>query len=316
MTERSSKELEDERLYNTLEKWYVRKKWLEHAIKRKEKNRATFIKYLTLTCSQAYDVRFFDKCELISSIETSPKQKQYMDVAFCEKDLHRHSLIKDKLAGALSHHGRFEDFVGAGRVGFSDKVDKWFPFDVVNLDINAAPFKQNSRLMLDTSSAVRKLFIIQKLKQKSFTLFLTVCSVEEGNSEENKKKLGGLLDGNLKSDNTFRSTFLKKYPRRKVGGYHEFLLIVVPKLVVENGFSEGFDVRCLEKMTYVGGQLKTRMVALIFDCEFKGSIDMLAKIRKHRMLEIVEGSSEDVNERFDQDQNLVKDIEALRKEYG
>jgi len=316
MNEESLIEVEDEKLYNTVEKWLIRKKWLEYAIKRQEKNKKDFVEFFTLTCSQIYDVRLFDDYNLILSKETSPTQKQYLSVTFCEKDKHRHSLIRDKLAGAKSHLCRFEDLVGAGRVGVSNKVNGWFPFDVLNLDLNEAPFKENSRIMLDVKCAIRKLFIIQKLKNRSFSLFLTTCASEEGDDEKNKEDLHNRIDNNLKRNNEFKDLFFKKYPEGKFDNYHEFLLTAIPKLIIEHGFDEGFDIKCEEKFTYIGGNNITRMVSFIFDCEYRGSINSLVKIKPMRVSNIIERNFWNINEMLNQDKSLLKEIEELKEKYS
>lgn len=316
MNEKSLIEVEDEKLYNTSEKWLVRKKWLEHAIERKRKNRVEHIEFFTLTCSQIYEIRLFDDHNLILSKETSPTQKQYLSVTFCEKSIHRHSLIRDKLPGARNHICRFEDLVGAGRVGVSDRVNGWFPFDILNLDLNEAPFKQNSRIMLNVTSAIRKLFIIQKLKNKSFSLFVTTCASEEGDNERNKEELLNQIDTNLQNNNRFNELFHRKYPEGRIDPYHEFLLTAIPKLIIEHGFAEGFDVRCEEKFTYIGGDNVTRMVSFIFDCDYKGSIDLLAEIKPRRISNIIERDFEDINEMLNQHQNLLEDVEELKEKYS
>jgi len=52
---------EDDKVYNTPEKWFVRERWANFALIRRDKNKIKFIRLLTLTSIKAYDIKFLFK---------------------------------------------------------------------------------------------------------------------------------------------------------------------------------------------------------------------------------------------------------------
>lgn len=305
-------EKEDERLFNTRQKWYVRKKWVEYSIIRKDKNNRGFIRLLTLTCTQVYEIKLLLDNNLLLLKDSRAFDPRCL--AFCEMSDHRFALIQGALPGAKYFKGRLEDLVGAGRVGFGiSKVDAWFPFDVINLDINESILKRNSRIM----EAIRKLFIIQNMRRQSFTLFLTISSVREGDYDANIETLRQSFNRNL-SDPEIEREFLEKHPNGTFEQYHDFQSITIPKKIVEYGLSQGFDTRCNERFTYVGQGLSTRMVSLIFECEYLGSSELehLAEIRRNRILEILENDCKDVNQILEQDAEVSELVMKLKSKFS
>ena len=307
----SAIEKEDERLFNTLQKWYVRKLWLKYCIERKDRNNQNFIRMLTLTCTQTYEVKLLLDNHLLILTDSGAFDPRCL--AFCEMCDHRFALIQKVLPGARYFKGRFEDLVGAGRVGYSNKVDSWFPFDVVNLDINECIFRRDSRVL----DAIRKLFMIQKIRSKSFTLFLTVCSIQEGDDEESKNELREFLHKNL-DDTEIYNKFHEKYPNGAIHEYHEFQSTAVPKKILEYGLSEGFDVVCSEKLSYIGEGLTTRMVSLVFECEYLGSTELatLAARRRERILEILDQDCKNVNLVLEQNEEYLAEAKELKSRYS
>jgi hypothetical protein len=272
-------EKEDQRLYNTCEKWYIRDEWLHFARRRLEANGRRFIRYLTLTCSLAYDVIFLKDNGVIETTEIGYGKDS---VAFCEKDVQRSVYIRGRLPGAKFHEGPVEGLLGAGRINFSNKVDSWFPFDVINIDICGAPFSQNAQFI----DAMRKLFMAQRIKNQSFTLFVTTSSIEDGDSEGNKQALRTLIRRNYAFHN-FERIYRQKYPQETIEPYHEFLSVAIPKLIVDSGFQQGFNVECKRKFTYVGGQNLTQMVSFIFDCDLPTVEDVLGFLSTERTIKLV-----------------------------
>ena len=51
---------EEDQIFNSPQKWFVREKWSEYATIRKDSNRRSFIRYLTLTSTKTYDVDFLN----------------------------------------------------------------------------------------------------------------------------------------------------------------------------------------------------------------------------------------------------------------
>lgn len=307
----SAIEKDDERLFSTPQKWYVRKLWLKYCKARRDRSNQSFIRILTLTCTQIYEVKLLLDNHLLILTDSGAFDSRCL--AFCELSNHRFALIQKALPGAKYFKGRFEDLVGAGRVGYSGKVDSWFPFDVVNLDINGSILGRDSRVL----DAIRKLFMIQKIRNKSFTLFLTICSVQEGDDEGSINELREFLRKNL-DDNEISSKFLEKYPNGTIQEYHEFQSTAIPKKIIEYGFSEGFDVVCSEKLTYVGEGLSTRMVSLVFECEYLGSTELttLAVNRKQRILETLDQDCKNVNLVLEQNEEALLAAIELKSRYS
>lgn len=290
---------QEDEIYNVPEKWYVREKWLEYTTERKQKNNRKYIRFLTLTSVKGYDVEFLRDNGLLSCTETG---YDFKSVAFCEIDNERYVRIRNRLPGARDHLGSYEDLVWAGRPGFGRKAERWFPFDVINLDIPRSGFSQRSRVM----AAILKTFMIQKFRQQSFTLFLTLPAVPSGDDEVRKKQLLRCLKVNLRN-NEFKERFFKKFPKGKFSHYHKFLLVAVPKLIINFGQSENFDVQCREKLTYVGERSRTKMVSFIFDCEYHGltadyggeaPTPVLGGLYPTRVLEEIEKDCVDINRKL------------------
>ena len=304
-------EKEDQRLYNTSEKWYIREEWLHFARRRLAANGRTYIRYLTLTCSLAYDVIFLKDNGIIETTEIGYGENS---VAFCEKDMQRSVLIRRRLPGAKFHPGPIEGLLGAGRINFSKKVDNWFPFDVINIDICGAPFDQHSQLM----DAIRKLFVAQGMKDQSFTLFVTTSAVEDGDSEENKQTLRNLIRQNYDITH-FERIYHQRYPEDVIDSYPEFLSIAIPKLIIDTGFRQGFNVECKKKFTYVGGKNRTQMMSFIFDCDLPRVVDTLTFLsteRPRKVVGILTHNLENVNNLLHGDGNKKARCEELKRMYG
>ncbi len=302
---------EEDEIYNTPEKWYVRDKWVKYALERKTKNQRDFIRLLTLTSTKCYDVEFFKDKGLLQTTETGYTPDS---VTFCECNHERYVLIRNRLPGARDFFGELEHFVGAGSPGFTKRAQKWFPYDVINLDYTKPGFRQKGKktsIMMDTIS---KIFMIQGFRKQSFTLFLTLPAIRRGNDAGGREQLKECLRSNLGGKySEFESNFLKKYPGVRFPSYREFLLVVVPKLIIRYGQSENFDIQCQERCTYIGKGARAVMITFVFDCEYVGlpdgyggenPADILAKQYSKRILEIIEKEYEDINEKFAKNSHL------------
>ncbi|MFB0556035.1 MAG: hypothetical protein ACETWQ_22250 [Phycisphaerae bacterium] len=302
---------EEDQIYNTPEKWYVREKWIKYAQERKEKNHRDFIRLLTLTSINCYDVEFFRDHGLLSLTDTGYAPDS---VTFCEYIQERYVLIRNRLPGARGFFGKLEEFVEAGSTQLTHRAERWFPYDIINLDFTKPGFrhgKSKTSLMMDTIS---KILTIQGLKEQSFSLFLTFPAIKSGNDTAGIRQLNNCLRNNLRGRYPdFENTLLEKYPQAKIPSYREFLLVVAPKLVIKYGQSRNFDIQCRERCTYINRGARAVMVTFMFDCEYIGltngyggenPADILARQYPHRILEIIERMHEDVNSKFAQSQRL------------
>lgn len=302
---------EEDEIYNTPEKWYVRDKWAKYALKRKEKNKREFIRLLTLTSTKCYDVEFFRDNGLLQMTGTGYAPES---VTFCECNHERYVLIRNKLPGARDFFGELEYFVGSGTPSFTVRAQKWFPYDVVNLDFTKPGFKHKGKKTSAMADTISKILIIQGFKKQSFSLFLTLPAIKSGNDVSGIKELNNCLTSNLEGKySEFEDNFFRKYPQAKFPSYREFLLVVVPKLIIRYGQSENFDVQCQERCTYIGKGAKAVMITFIFDCEYVGlpdgygganPADILAEKYPKRILEIIKREYEDINKKFVQDKQL------------
>ncbi len=313
---------EDDKVYNTPEKWFVREKWAYFASNRKSKNKRKFIRLLTLTSTKAYDIALFSKKELIQTTETGYSPES---VAFCERDHERYTRIHNTLPGARAYLGTFEEFVGAGGIGFTDRARKWFPFDVINLDFSGPLFKHQERNTSKVMDAILKMFMAQDFMKQSFTLFLSLPAVRKWDDDVGRKQLLDCLSINLTSQETtkFKDIFEQKYSSKEINSYYEFLLVTVPKLIIKYGQSKNFDVDCLERYTYIGA--KTKMVSFIFDCEYRGlpngyggenPASVLAKVYPERVLKIIAQDYIDINKVFKEKIEIKKQCIDYRNQFS
>ncbi|VVB86447.1 Uncharacterised protein [uncultured archaeon] len=317
-------ERSDDEIFNTPQKRYIRHEiWAKYAIKRKEKDDLDFIKYLTFPALGCYDVKILNDLELLETKEIEGITT-YGSVGFCEKDPHKFALIQQKLPGARYCQGTYEDIVGACGEELPIRAQRWFPFDVINLDFTSPLFSSDRNKI---TNAIKRTFNIQKLKSKSFTLFLTLPALRSADTEDGKNRLDDILKNNLAKPNMeeFKRIFFEKYPFIDINNriyeqleYIEFLLISIPKMIVSMGTRENFDIICNERFSYIGDHYDGRkngtyMVKFVFECEYIGSVDgfslphpvdYLAEKYPQRIIEFFNRNFIDINQFFESNGEL------------
>jgi hypothetical protein len=266
----------DQESFNNPQKWFVRYRWLIHAKRRAKKNGRGTLKLLTLPGVECFDVRLLYDNNLLDVSPTGFKNC----VAYCEINYERFARIGNLLPNALRLHDSYENTIGVGRLGFSSRADRWFPFDIINLDFTGPGFRQPGKDASTTAEAILKTFRLQKIKRCSFSLFLTLPADPRNDTYQGKQELATCLNENLAAEQTqeFTQLFRSKYPLYNRNSphpydtinYHDFLLVTVPKIIIKFGIDEWFQVCCEEKMTYVGEGHQTRMVSFCFTCEYIG----------------------------------------------
>jgi len=314
---------EEDQIYNSPEKWHVRTKWVYYASKRKERAGKKYINLLTLTSTRCYDIKLFQREGLIQTTDTG-----YLphSLTFCEYNPERYAKIRNLLPGARDWRRNIENLVEAGNSHISDRAQKWFPYDVINLDFTKPGFKQKEEKTSKTIQTISKIFLIQRLKNHSFTLFITLPAIEQGNDLTGKTELDKCLNSNLDgSYPDFEGKFLGKYPKETFPSYCEFLLVVVPKLIIKYGQSENFDTSCLERCCYINEGARTLMVSFMFDCELiglqdgygsKNPAEVLAKLYEPRIVGILENEFEDINARFKKEPELREYYLKFREQFA
>jgi len=314
---------EEDQIYNSPQKWHIRTKWIHYASRRKEKSGKNYINLLTLTSTKCYDIKLFQQEGLLLTTDTGYARRS---LTFCEYHPERYARIRNLLPGARDWRGKLEKFVDAGRSYVSDRAQRWFPYDVINLDFTKPGFRQKEEKTSITMQTISKIFMIQRLKSHSFTLFVTLPAIEEDNDITGKTELDNCLNSNLDgSYPDFEKNFLQKYPEKAFPDYREFLLFVVPKLIIKYGQSENFDTKCLERCSYINEGAITVMVTLIFDCEFiglqdgygsKNPAEILAELYQPRILEILDHDFEDINARFAEEPELRQRYLKFRQTFA
>ena len=313
---------EEDQIYNSPEKWHIRTKWIHYASRRKEKSGKNYINLLTLTSTKCYDIKLFQQEGLLLTTDTGYVRRS---LTFCEYHPERYARIRNLLPGARDWRGELEKFVDAGRSYVSDRAQRWFPYDVINLDFTKPGFRQKEEKTSITMQTISKIFMIQRLKSHSFTLFVTLPAIEQGNDITGKTELDNCLNSNLDgSYPDFEKNFLQKYPEKAFPDYREFLLFVVPKLIIKYGQSENFDTKCLERCSYINEGAQTVMITLMFDCEFiglqdgygsKNPAEILAESYQPRIVEILEHDFEDINARFAKEPELRQHYLKFREKF-
>jgi hypothetical protein len=303
MNNLSEIQTKDIQLYNTKAKWYIRKNWLESAKKRRDLVDNDFIKYFTLTCTMAYDVIYFTENDLIPKSEIKFDPKYLM---FCERNSHRHTLIRNKLTGAQENNGPVENFLGAGERHIPGKIDKTFPFDVVNLDINVAPFNENSKLFLISYNAFEKLFFIQR--GHSFNFFLTFKVHQEWDHQDKIQQIQEILNTNRQNAD-YNAIYTQIYNENELE-YIELLLLMIPKLIIRTGYPF-FDVTCAKKFRYIGGDDTSIMVSFIFECESIADGDQNNDQKLVRLNQALQLETENVDEILNSNNDISTECEEL-----
>jgi len=299
-------EKEDIRRYNTKEKWYVRRAWLESA-RRRAAIKGAPIRYLTLTCTRVYDIELLRRNGLIRKTTRYDSDR----LAFCEQNSLRYSLIWKLLPGASDCSYTFERLVGVGDPSMPPRLSTIFPRDVINMDLTGTPFSLESSLLLENLDMIPKLFLIQN--NSPFTLWLTLRIDESNENPAKKRKANMLLDENLK-DQDFKTAFLGRFGQTGNLPYEDFVMTIVPKLVIRSG-SKNLDVRCPKRFVYVGEGNVSKMASFIFECD---QIDKLANeqtLKKKRLVEFVSMGQENVNAILDGDNKIREECRRMKLEY-
>lgn len=277
---------DDEEVFNTPQKKFIRHEvWGKYAEIRKKKSELEFIRYLTFPAEGCYDIKILENMGLLNVGQTDGKTI-YKSVGFCETDPEKFARIQEKLLGAKYHKGEYEKLVGAYNHKLPEKAQRWFPFDVINLDFTSPLFRRFSVNKEKVTNAILRTFQIQKIQSTSFTLFLTLPARKDDDVLKGKVKLESIVKDNLKDprQEEFKGLFFEKYPVSLDSyifdqmDYNEFLLLSVPKMVIKMGFQETFDVICRERFSYRGDHYDgrknlTKMVTFVFECEFVGNPD-------------------------------------------
>jgi len=307
--------------FNTPEKKYKRDSWFTFAQQRKTKNTVQNINYLTFPGINCHDI-----IKLKSLLKTTPIGYDKESLTFIEKGLEAITDIRDKLPGARFYPGFFEDFVKDAWDGRAiqrppsvelTNYFEFFPYDVINLDFTGSAFYHEDRPVSPQMAAINTLFELQSLKHKSFTLFLTFSGVRWKDDDRGRDEVNNAI--HICLDNEENSQFKTKFNEIYRGGspyysvpennhraltYKDFLLVGIPIIIINYGFSKNFNVSCKKRFCYKGEGNRAIMVSFIFDCEFvdtssydDGSISHLITLKPIKLGEIFD-HKEDINQLF------------------
>lgn len=304
MSNLTREELEDISLYNNPEKWYIRDKWKEYAILRKQKKGKNYVNYLTLTCTQIYDVKYFMDNSLLKKTATGLDKTS---LTFCEQIGVRSEIIRRKLAGARCFSGPIEE------LGKNPERYNWFPFDVINYNPTGAPFKKDTKFI----EGIKNFFTFQKIHKSPFTLFVTISCDEKDDDKGNIEKIKQFYLKNLENGE-IKNNIIKKYPKATLDNYCEFLLFIIPKMIVEFGFDNDFNVTCQERYKYIGTGNKKTMVSFIFECDYLNPFldpNEHNKNRVQKIIKILEKDYIDINNCFIKNPKKRQEFVTISQRY-
>jgi hypothetical protein len=282
--------------FDTPEKRYVRNHWLQAATKRKKSNNVEHINYLTLPGKNRHDVLLLK--DIIKETKTGYDKDS---LTFIEKDIGTYVDIRNKLPGAIDFRCTFERFIeralDSKRIlpTDSEKYDplKCFPYDVVNLDFTGSVFNHGNKEISPQMKAIHGLFEIQSFRRRSFTLFLTSTGIKKADDDPGRIAVNNAIEETFNDPNfkEFKETFDNRFPNvmppynymhinNQLLKYKDFLLIGVPLIIINYGFSNKFDTKCVNRFFYVGEGNTALMLSFIFECEYISSFDYGGRSRQ------------------------------------
>lgn len=317
----------DDEVFNTPQKKYIRHEvWGKYARIRKEKSTSDFVRYLTFPAEGCYDIKILEGMGLLKTVQIDGKTK-YKSVGFCETDSEKFARIQQKLPDAKHHNGEYEELVGAYDTAIPDKAQRWFPFDVINLDFTSPLFYWKYSVNKEkVTNSILRTFQIQKIRRTSFTLFLTLPARKDDDVLRGKEKLDNIVKENLGNPRQiqFKERFFEKYNVNLSTyifdqiDYREYLLMSIPKMVINMGIRESFDVVCCERFSYKGDHYDgrsnlTNMLTFVFECEIVGNPDGYSGINPveilndrypRRVLDYFTSTYTVINDLFESDNTL------------
>jgi hypothetical protein len=230
-------------------KHYVRKYgWLPKAQERLQELRrarsGVCLRYFTLCGPDIIDVKFLAMNGVLRHDE-----RGYPDVAFCESSGEHYTDAISNLGRPMVGFNRsFEDVV------LNDRLSKYYPFDVYNLDFSRSCFPNEEPPTSRTMVAVQRLIEGQAAKSRAFDLFFTFRAESGRENQGALASLGDYMKRNLDEDEALLQTFKEKYHveievlMRK--DYLNFILLTFPKLIAFFGQDHGFAMTDLRRFWY------------------------------------------------------------------
>lgn len=308
----------DKDIFNTVNKAYIRKRWIEYSMGRKRKCSRDYLKVFTLSGVDCRDVRCFLENGLLKVGKTGFEEDT---LTFCENITERYVLIKNALPGARSYKGDYKDFIGKRSIGFSSKADDFFPFDIINLDFTGPGFSHSNYGTSNTMNSIRKTLEAQKGKRQSFTLFLTLTAEKHLDNEQGIRALNRCISENNRSYVDFKDAYDSRFPEGDYKSYQDYIHLGVSKIIIKWGAENSFDVILKECLTYIGGgQNNNRMMCFIFDCEYvglpnsyEGTPPPIDEIYLSRIITILENDLIDVDTLISSDSSLKNELKEERQ---
>ena len=255
---REEKLREHARDYTDPIKHFVRRQaWIPAAQCRLQKAQAArgveHLRYFTLCAEKAIDVHLFYFRENLIDHDG----RRYPQVVFCECYPDQFELIATRLSGTRGFLARFEDLVLDRNCEVSKDFYSELPFDIYNLDFTAACFPRGDPPFSDTLNAIVTLveaLAEEEPRPQGFEMFLTFRARRSEENEEAIRDLRANVRENMQQFQWFHEAFERSYGP-SVGelvndGYHEFLLVALPKLLGQFAKDSGFRVECPYRLYY------------------------------------------------------------------
>ena len=264
------------------EGWLTAAKQQKHVIRNRSKRIP--LRYFTFCAAEAIDVFMLEREGIINrSVETGRLEGVY----FCEKDLQSFGIIADLIGSPENgFQGEFEKIVlfedddetmdktiedeqedqdpytpeMREKLRYKDahhRLQKAFPFDIINLDVCGVMFPPKRNIMAPLLESIIQIldwqtnstFPINNLECKQFTLFLTshINSADRTNQKA-IQQLTDLLIDNINTNPDFQEAFFNRYGHNQVqklvsDNFSEFICLAIPKLMIKRALLDfGWEV--------------------------------------------------------------------------
>ncbi len=248
------KQREHRRDYLDPIKQYVRMHgWVPAAKERHRKitdSGKTHLTYFTLCAGNAIDVLLFNDQDLIFY-----DKREFPDVVFCERSTDVYEEIGRKLGRTFGYRASFEDLILKRET--EDSIDFYLklPFDIYNLDFSGFCFPRKEPPFSSTLKSI--VILIEELEKlenpQGFDMFFTFRAQRSEENEDAIRDLRNNMRDNRNNFPRFNELITQRYGNNLEGlqrGYHELLLISLPKYLGRIGNELGFKVSITHRYCY------------------------------------------------------------------
>ena len=256
--------------FNSPEKNFIRRQWIEFAKKNYDEN--DIFSMITLTTESLNDLKlfsdegFYDVDELATGFFRINKGKF--------KCFELEGTTYRKLMKLLPNES-----VTQGEIGFEIGKEynrvfieqsnecKLFPCNVINLDFTSSISNVTKR---DILNVFKWIFEFQKKFQKNYSLFITFANTNAENENEILQRFEEIIQENISNTHTeFKTKFDEKYISIEIlrtTAYDQFLATGISKFLVKFGSENRFEIDDFKFYFY--NKDRHKMISLLFNFKF------------------------------------------------